>query len=156
MTASLRAARLHHVGIQTDDFDNCVAWYTEMLGCRTAWTLDGFSPTTLSRLPGIVRLAELTVDGLRLHVFERSGDLPDLRPSRTQFQHVCIEVTERSDLDLLQDRWWSLFLSGRFIFARPPGEPTAIETSDTGTSGFYALDVNGLELEFVHEERPLP
>lgn len=152
MTTSL-APRLHHVAIQTNDFGNCVAWYEEMLGCRVSWTLSEFSSTTRSRLPGIVRLAELEAGDMRFHIFERACGLPPTRPTQTEFQHICLEVSERAELERLRDRWFELFRSGRFSYVEPTPEPTEIETS-TRTTSFYALDVNGLEFEFMHEDPP--
>ena len=29
--------RFHHVGIQTNDLDNCVSWYQEFFACQPSW-----------------------------------------------------------------------------------------------------------------------
>src|SRR5947209_2723869 len=65
------APRFHHVGIETADLDNAIAWYGAFLGARPSWELETFSPLTRSRLPGIRRLVELVAGDLRLHLFER-------------------------------------------------------------------------------------
>lgn len=143
------APRFHHIGIQTADVANCTAWYTDFLGCRPAWTLDRFSELTLSRLPGITTLTELVVGDLRLHVFERPGVPIRSGESRVAFQHFCLHVDDPEGLDPLRRRWIELFGSGRYTFASTE-QPTEVVVDDDGVHSFYALDVNGLELEFTH------
>jgi catechol 2,3-dioxygenase-like lactoylglutathione lyase family enzyme len=139
----------HHVGIQTNDLENSVAWYEAFLGCQRAWSLDRFSELTLSRLPGIRALTELVVGGLRLHLFERPGALPDPAVSAVQFQHLCLHVDTAAQLPLLRQRWLELFESGRYSYARDD-PPTEVVTDSDGVQSFYAYDVNGLELELTY------
>jgi len=140
--------RFHHVGIQTNDLDNCVSWYQDFLGCQQAWTLQQFSELTRSRLPGIDTLTELVLGDLRLHLFERRGRAPDPTESTIQFQHVCLSVDDPDRLTRLRSRWIELYQSGRYVFTvhQPP---TGVVTDDNGVQSFYAFDVNGLELEFT-------
>jgi catechol 2,3-dioxygenase-like lactoylglutathione lyase family enzyme len=139
----------HHIGIQTNDLDNCVTWYEAFLGCRRAWSLDRFSELTRSRLPGIRTLTEMVVGDLRLHVFERPGRMPDPTESATQFQHLCLYVDTAESLITFRRRWIDLFASGRYTYARDD-QPTEVVTDDDGIQSFYAYDVNGLELEFTY------
>ncbi|MEV0325622.1 VOC family protein [Micromonospora echinospora] len=142
--------RVHHVGVQTSDLDNSVRWYTEFFGARVAWELDRFSDLTLSRLPGIRRLAEVAVDGLRVHLFDRAGHSRELPPEQAyQFQHVCLQVDRVEDLVTARDRWIELYESGRFSFARADA-PTDIVVDADGVSSLYLFDPNGLEYEFTH------
>ncbi|NJQ03824.1 VOC family protein [Streptomyces zingiberis] len=142
--------RIHHVGVQTADLENCLAWYGEFFGAERRWELDRFSELTLSRLPGIRRLAEVAAGDLRFHLFDRAG-----HTGRTpeedgyQFQHVCLEVDDPAELADVRDRWHRLRDSGRFTFARPDG-PTEVVVDDDGVSSLYLFDVNGLEYEFTH------
>jgi catechol 2,3-dioxygenase-like lactoylglutathione lyase family enzyme len=139
---------LHHIGVQTTDFDNSVAWYKQFFGCHVNWTLDKFSELTLSRLPGIQRLAELAVGEVRFHVFDRSGlDAPPL--DVLQFQHVCLRASSADELRRWRDRWNELRDGGEFSFTRPD-LPTDIVTDADGIQSFYAFDVNGLEFEFTY------
>jgi catechol 2,3-dioxygenase-like lactoylglutathione lyase family enzyme len=140
----------HHIGIQTNDLHNSLAWYQDFLGFRAAWSLTEFSELTRRRLPEIRRLVEITIGGLRLHLFERAGR-PASEPgdSLTQFQHVCLAVDSADELAILRDRWIELFEAGRYSFALAD-QPTEVVTDDDGVRSFYAHDVNGLEFEFTY------
>ncbi|WP_329235025.1 VOC family protein [Streptomyces sp. NBC_00111] len=141
---------LHHVGVQTGDLDNCLAWYQEFFGCRPNWTLDAFSDLTLSRLPGITRLTELAVAGLRFHLFERTGHDDAVPGGNTrQFQHICLSTGSAEELRAWRDRWIHLYDSGRYTFAGDE-QPTDIVIDADGVQSCYVLDVNGLEFEFTY------
>jgi catechol 2,3-dioxygenase-like lactoylglutathione lyase family enzyme len=146
----------HHVGVQTNDLDNSVRWYQDFLGCRPSWSLDTFSDMTRRRLPGIVRLAEMVLGDVRIHLFERPGHRACAPGhSQDQFQHVCLAAGSGDELLFLRGRWLDLFVSGRYAFARDD-QPTEIVTDADGTQSFYALDVNGLEFEFSYVRSPAP
>ena len=145
-----RPSSCHHVAIQTNDLENCSAWYEEFFGCRRSWSLSKFSELTHSRLPGIRRLMEVAVGDVRMHLFERDGrPAPDPAESVTQFQHVCLSVGAAEDLAALRRRWIELFQSGRYSFALTE-QPTEVVVDDDGVQSFYAFDVNGLEYEFTY------
>ncbi len=139
----------HHVGVQTNDLDNCVRWYEDFLGCERAWTLDRFSELTRSRLPGIRELTEMVVGDVRIHLFERPGHPCDPASSAVAFQHVCFRVVDPEDLVALRRRWTDLYESGRYTYALDE-LPTDIVVDDDGVQSFYAYDVNGLEYEFTY------
>ncbi|MGP3948520.1 VOC family protein [Streptomyces sp. 7N604] len=141
---------VHHIGVQTLDLDNSLAWYRDYLGCEPTWTLTTFSDLTHRRLPGITRLTELVLGNAHLHLIERPG-LPALDPqtSIVQFQHVCLAVETPEELERLRDRWIALYDSGQYIFTLPT-YPTDVVVDDDGVSSFYTYDVNGLEFEFTH------
>nr|ACN39745.1 SibV [Streptosporangium sibiricum] len=142
--------RAHHVGVQTADLDNSVRWYTEFFGARVAWELDRFSDLTLSRLPGIRRLVEVSMEGLCVHLIDRAGHTGQLPPAEGyQFQHVCLQVSEPEQLEVLRDHWIELYESGRFSFARTD-PPTDIVVDADGVSSVYLFDPNGLEYELTH------
>jgi catechol 2,3-dioxygenase-like lactoylglutathione lyase family enzyme len=143
-------AYFHHIGIQTNDLDNSLAWYRDFLGFRAAWSLGDFSWLTRRRLPGIRRLVEIRIGSLRLHLFERKGR-PASKPgdSLTQFQHVCLAVDSPDELVTLRDRWIDLFKDGRYSFALAD-QPTEVVIDDDGVHSFYTYDVNGLEFEFTY------
>jgi catechol 2,3-dioxygenase-like lactoylglutathione lyase family enzyme len=143
------APRFHHVGVQTQNLDNSVRWYSEFLGCTRAWTLDRFSDLTRSRLPGIRSLTEMVLGDVRIHLFERPGKPQDpTTDSRNQFQHFCFVVDNPRELETMHRRWLDLFASGTFEFVRDD-PPTDIVVDDDGVQSFYAYDVNGLEFEFT-------
>ena len=145
----MRAPRLHHIAIQTRDLENAKAWYEDFFGCRASWSLSTFNDVTLSRLPGIQRLIEMVVGETRLHLFERPS--PGLASGNVmQFQHVGFSVESSAELLRLRKLWLELFASGRYQFA-VDSLPTEIVTDADGSQNFYALDVNGLELEFVYQ-----
>lgn len=142
--------RFHHIGIQTEDLDNCVRWYRDFFGCRPSWSLDTFSELTLSRLPGIVRLVELVRDDVRFHLFERPGHGAVGRVrGGVQFQHLCMSADSADELVEWRRRWRESYASGHYIFAVDE-QPTEIVEDADGTKSFYALDVNGLEYEFTY------
>ncbi|MEU3186072.1 VOC family protein [Streptomyces sp. NPDC006923] len=142
--------RLHHIGVQTRDLDNCTAWYEDFFGCVPAWSLDTFSDLTLSRLPGITRLTELMVEDLRFHLFERAGHDPVLPGgNKAQFQHVCLSTGSSAELRAWRERWLRLYESGRYTFAAGD-RPTEIVVDADGVESCYLFDVNGLEFEFTY------
>ncbi|MEU6059812.1 VOC family protein [Streptomyces sp. NPDC047097] len=142
--------RIHHLGVQTADLDNCCEWYLEFLGAEKKWELDRFSDLTLSRLPGIGRLVEIAVGDLRLHLFDRSGHTGETPHEEDfQFQHVCLTVDAPEELEAVRDRWNALYDSGRYRFVREE-RPTEIVVDDDGVWSLYLYDVNGLEFEFTY------
>ncbi|MFK0250094.1 VOC family protein [Amycolatopsis azurea] len=148
-TATTTVTGIHHVGVQTADVANALAWYRAFIGAEPAWSLDTFSELTHSRLPGITRLVEIRVGTLRLHLFHRPGR-PPIPPTESlvQFQHVCLAVSTPADLEVLRERWERLYDSGEFTFALNE-RSTPIVVDAEGVHSFYAYDVNGLELEFT-------
>ncbi len=151
MEEPMRAPRLHHIAIQTSNLENAKAWYEDFFGCRASWSLSTFNDVTLSRLPGIRCLIEMVVGETRLHLFERSTQSPGLVGTNiTQFQHVGFSVESFAELLRLRKLWLELFASGRYQFA-VDSLPTEIVTDADGSQNFYALDVNGLEFEFVYQ-----
>ncbi len=142
---------IHHLAVQTADFEQSVAWYREFFGCETSWTLAEFSDLTIGRLPGITRLAELTVGRLRFHVFSRGAGFDQPPPKDTQqFQHVCLDAGSADLLAAWRDRWQGVYDSGRYAFAID--EPaTEIVVDAEGVQSFYCRDVNGLEFEFTYD-----
>lgn len=143
-----RAVGLHHIGVQTTDLDNCLAWYQEFLGAQVRWSTDQFSELTRRRLPGVSRLVEVAVAGTRLHLFQR-GDETSPAPEVPQFQHVCLATGSPAELATWRQRWIEVFESGRYSFRRPE-PPTEVITDERGCSSFYCLDVDGLELELTY------
>lgn len=144
------APRLHHVGIQTRDLANCVAWYRDFFGCVKKWSLTEFSELTHSRLPGIRRLTEVKVGDLRFHLFDRDDDESQLPGgNRIQFQHVCLAVSSAEEMVAWRDHWLALYASGRYKFASDE-PPTDIVTDTDGVQSCYLLDVNGLEFELTY------
>ncbi|WP_329082489.1 VOC family protein [Streptosporangium sp. NBC_01469] len=142
--------KIHHLGVQTADLDNCLAWYQEFLGAEKKWEIDRFSDLTLNRLPGIGRLIEIVVGDMRLHLFDRADH------SRNQadengylFQHVCIQVDMPDNLIAKRRQWIDLYKSGHYKFVRPD-LPTEIVVDDNGVQSFYFYDVNGLEYELAY------
>lgn len=140
----------HHIGIQTADLDNCLSWYRAFFGATQNWSLDRFSDLTRSRLPGIVRLVEVAVGGLRFHVFERDGEGTRTPPAGgLQFQHVCISVSSREEVEAWQARYAELYRSGDYKF-EVPEEATYVDVDKDGVASFYCYDPNGLEFEFTY------
>lgn len=150
MSTVVLPLRAHHVGVQTADLDNSIRWYTEFFGARVAWELDRFSDLTLSRLPGIRRLVEMSMDGLCVHLIDRAGHTGQLPPADGyQFQHVCLQLGDADQLTVLREHWIELYESGRFSFARTD-PPTDIVVDADGVSSLYLFDPNGLEYELTH------
>ena len=148
--------RLHHIGVQTSDLANSLAWYRDFLGCRPTWSTEDFSELTRSRLPGVLRLAEVAVGDLRFHLFERDSRVARQHDTdRVQFQHVCVSTESVARLRAWRDRWLELSGSGRYVFLRD-SPPTDIVVDEEGTHSFYCIDVNGLEFEFTYVPEAAP
>ena len=142
---------IDHVGIQTMDLENAVNWYQEFLGGTVSWEMnDGFSDLSRRRLPGLARVVEVAVGGIRVHLFTRdTGTHAPPASEVNQFQHLCIRVDTPEQLRLWRRRWLELFESGRYTFVR--AEPaTEIDIDAQGMQSFYTYDVNGLEVEFTY------
>lgn len=142
---------INHVGVQTADLTNAIAWYQDFLGARVSWEMNqGFSALSQRRLPGLSRLVEVTVADIRLHLFTRDiGPAGPPPAEANQFQHVCLRVATAEELRRWRRHWFSLYESGRYTFVRP--EPASeIDTDAVGMQSFYAYDVNGLEYEFTY------
>lgn len=150
LTPHLPVKRVHHIGVLTGDLANSIAWYRDFLGCKLTWTLDTFSALTLSRLPGIERLAEMICGSTRYHLFECNDThkiAPD--PRVQQYQHICLQVGSPEDLRDYREHWLDLHRSSRYSFAIDD-QATEIVVSDDGIQTFYCRDVNGLEFEFSY------
>ncbi|OLZ43653.1 dioxygenase [Amycolatopsis keratiniphila subsp. nogabecina] len=146
----LTVLSVHHVGVQTDHFENCLNWYLDFFEAEQIWQLDRFSRLTLRRLPGIRRLTEVTAGGVRFHLFDRvthTGKTPS--PDDFLFQHVCLVVDGAEELSRIRLRWLKLYKSGRYKFMLPD-PPTEIVTDADGIQSLYLFDVNGLEFEFTY------
>ncbi|GAB3501196.1 VOC family protein [Amycolatopsis cihanbeyliensis] len=142
--------KLHHLGVQTTDIDNCLEWYLEFFGAQKEWQLDHFSELTQRRLPGIRRLVEISAGDVRIHLFDRAGHSemqPD--PNGFIFQHVCVSVSSPEELGEMRSKWIELYESGRFSFASTE-QPTEIVVDDEGVQSLYVYDVNGLEYEISY------
>jgi catechol 2,3-dioxygenase-like lactoylglutathione lyase family enzyme len=145
----------HHIGVQAADLKASVEWYSSFFGARITWTLEDFSPLTLSRLPGITRLVEMVSGPLRFHLFARDGVAADPPGGgQTQYQHVCVAVDSSTRLGEWRERWFDAARCGQYDFTAQH-EPTAIVVDD-GVSSFYCLDPNGLEFEFTYVPEVAP
>ncbi|GIJ29221.1 hypothetical protein Vqi01_43830 [Micromonospora qiuiae] len=149
MTQPTLTSGLHHVGVETPDLANSLAWYQDFFGCRPTWTADTFSELTRRRLPGVLRLTEVVVGDLRLHLFQRTDPGVGARDGAPRFQHLCVAVDSPDELERWRLRWAELFDSGRYRYV-DPDPPTEIVVDDRGVASFYCLDVNGLEYEFTY------
>lgn len=144
------APRFHHVGVQTVDLANSLAWYEDFFGATATWTLTTFSETTVRRLPGITTLTEVVAGPVRIHLFERAGRAaPEPGESVIGVQHVCFAVGSPAELAGWRARWLASYESGRYSFAFTD-PPTEVDVDADGVCSFYAYDVNGLEFEFTH------
>jgi catechol 2,3-dioxygenase-like lactoylglutathione lyase family enzyme len=142
--------RFHHIGVQTADIDGTVRWYSEFFdGGNVNWTLDEFSELTRSRLPGISRLVEFQVGGVRIHVYDRSGIDGRSRPPVASFQHCGLTVATAEELYDYRQRWYELARSGRFPTARW-AEPSEVVFDSDGVGSLYVEDPNALEIELTY------
>jgi catechol 2,3-dioxygenase-like lactoylglutathione lyase family enzyme len=142
--------KLHHLGVQTADLNNCLEWYLEFFGAEKRWELDQFSELTLSRLSGIRRLVEISAGDVRIHLFDRAGhSQTQPEPNGFAFQHACVSVSSPEELADMRRKWIELYDSGRFSFASAE-QPTKIVVDDDGVQSLYVLDVNGLEYEISY------
>ncbi|MEU3711049.1 VOC family protein [Streptomyces catenulae] len=149
-TPAVPLAQLHHIGVQTFDLDNSLAWYRDFLGFRPTWTAETFSDLTVSRLPGVTRITEIVTERVRIHLIERAGRERRRGPEdRVQFQHICLAVDSPAQLRDRLERWQELYACGAYTFLRPD-PPTGIVTDAEGVQSFYCFDVNGLEIEFTY------
>lgn len=141
---------IHHVGVQTPDLANSIAWYRDFFGAVTTWQLSRFSPLTISRLPGISTLVELVAGPVRFHLIEWPGvAYRPLDADAIQYQHLCLQIDSAEELNAWREHWLALFKTGKYAFAFD-ALPTDVVTDDDGVASFYCYDVNGLEFEFTY------
>lgn len=141
---------LHHIGVQTADIDATLRWYAEFFeGGTVNWTLDRFSDLTRSRVPGISRLIEFQIDGLRFHIFDRAGIDRHSGVPGPEFQHCGLAVSSADELHRYRDRWFELARSGRFASPRW-SDPSDVVFDDDGVGSLYLEDFNGLEIELTY------
>lgn len=144
------ARGIHHVGVQTPDLANSMAWYCDFFDAAMTWQLSRFSPLTISRLPGISNLVELVAGPVRFHLIERAGVASrPLAADAIQYQHLCLQVDSAGELNAWREHWLALFQTGKYAFALD-ALATDIVTDDDGIASFYCYDVNGLEFEFTY------
>jgi catechol 2,3-dioxygenase-like lactoylglutathione lyase family enzyme len=146
---ALGTVSFHHVGVQTADLANSVAWYRDFFNCEISWSLSRFSELTLSRLPGIGTLVELVCERLRFHLFDRQGTGAPVDPISSQYQHICLRVESREALAGWRAHWIALYRSGRYTFACDE-QPTEVVVDSDGVASCYLRDVNGLEYELAY------
>ena len=152
---ALGVPSFHHVGVQTADLANSVAWYRDFFDCEQSWSLSRFSELTLSRLPGIGTLVELVCGQTHFHLFDRKDTGGPTEPTSAQYQHLCLRVGSVQELAEWREHWLALFRSGRYTFVSDE-QPTDIVIDDDGMASCYLRDVNGLEYELAYlpDERP--
>ena len=141
---------VHHIGVQTADIDATLEWYAQFFeGGKKNWTLDRFSKLTLSRLPGISRLVEFQIDGVRFHFYDREGIDQDPRVPGPEFQHCGLAVASADELTRYRERWFELARSGRFT-APHWSDPSEVVFDEDGVGSLYVEDINGLEIELTY------
>ncbi len=151
----IRSVCIHHIAIQTADLDNSTEWYVDFFDGQVTHTVDKFMPLIAQRLPGISKLVEVTVGGIRFHLFTRGTEYDQLPLSDPmQFQHICMSVESAESLRAWRSRWQQMYSSGRYTFALPASQTTEIITDPQDAQSFYAFDPNGLEYEFVYDANP--
>ncbi|NER23658.1 MAG: VOC family protein [Symploca sp. SIO1C2] len=138
------------MGIQTDDLENTVKWYKDFFSCEQNWTLAEFSDLTLKRLPSITQLVELQTGNFKFHIFDINSQHVAVPNNAIQYQHFCLQVSEKNQLEELKNRWFSLYESGFYKF-KLNDPATDIVTDKDGVSSFYFYDVNGLEFEAMYK-----
>jgi len=151
MNSALNLLRIDHIAIQASNLAQSESWYCDLFGLERRWELTSFADRTKKRLPGIQRLVELAAGDIRLHIFDRSRDETpwSLDERAPQFQHIAVAFASIDELHEVRKRWVELYSSGRYTFALDE-QPTAVSSDGDGVSSFYAFDLDGLEIEFVH------
>jgi catechol 2,3-dioxygenase-like lactoylglutathione lyase family enzyme len=141
-------ARFDHIGIQTQDLGQSIAWYRDFFGVQPTWTLDRFSDLSKERLPGMTKLTEVRLGDLAFHLFERKGTDEEVLPGGNiaQYQHVCLTVRTAEELPQWRRLWLDLYHSGRYEFHRDE-LPSDVVQDDDGMLSLYLFDPNGLEFE---------
>lgn len=148
--------QFHHVAILTADLESSIRWYKEFYGCDVSWTLSTFSSLTERRIPGITSLAELTVCGIRFHIFTRGPEYNAPTPLEVnQFHHICLAVPSLEELRSWRERWLAISDAGIYSYVRQD-QATEIVIDSEGVHSFYAHDINGVEYEFTFEPAPSP
>jgi len=97
----------HHAAISTPDLERCVRFYTDVVGCETAWTFEWPAGTPeADAMTGLsnsaARAAMLRLGETFLEVFEYSSPAPaTLDPNRPVcdhgITHICLQVENLHD-----------------------------------------------------------
>lgn len=144
--------RFHHVALPCRDLPTTISWYHDLLGCEPAWETSEFAVSTRQRIPGITRMAELRLAGLRLHIYEtRQPDPP------AAGQHFCLAVPDAEALSAVRQRA-ALLAGAPLRISAPPdaargGWPEVVIDAD-GVRSIYLTDpdANEFEVTFIPPE----
>jgi catechol 2,3-dioxygenase-like lactoylglutathione lyase family enzyme len=145
------ALSIDHVAVETPDLESSIKWYIDFFGGRLTWRLKTFSPQSTQRLPELAEVVEISCETVRFHLFTRASDYAP--PTRTQpavqFQHVCLSVSSPTFLCAWREKWFEVYNSGRYSYARVD-PATEVDIDPDGNQSFYCHDINGLEFEFAY------
>ncbi|WP_421336867.1 VOC family protein [Aeromonas veronii] len=139
--------KIDHVGIQLKNLEGAIDWYKYIFNCQVEWELSSFSELTRSRLPGIVKLVELSADSVKLHLFER--EVNDGGNSSSQFQHVAIELASKHCIESIRERVKSCGVDNSYKSL------SEIVVDNGGVASCYFQDPEGNEFELVSYENKI-
>ena len=118
-----RHAGLRHVALFVNNFEACLAFYTDLLGMEVEWQPD---PDNIYLCSG--------VDNLALH---RAAEEPSRSGQR--LDHIGFIVDEMADVD----KWYD-FLTANGVKAQ--SKP---RTHRDGARSFYCLDPDGVTVQMI-------
>jgi len=119
-----RHAGLRHVALFVNNFEACLAFYTDLLGMDVEWQPD---PDNIYLCSG--------VDNLALH---RATEEPSRAGQR--LDHIGFIVDEMDDVD----RWYDFLVENGVKAQSKP------RTHRDGARSFYCLDPDGVTVQMIY------
>jgi len=112
---------IHHVALNTGNFDKMLAFYRDSLGFSVVfeadWENDELSDAVVGLEGSAAKVAWLKAGNAYLELFEyrapEARDVPPLRPSDRGYTHFCLEVKD------IEDEWERLSNCGMTFSRRP-------------------------------------
>jgi catechol 2,3-dioxygenase-like lactoylglutathione lyase family enzyme len=119
-----RHAGLRHVALFVNKFEECLSFYTDLLGMNVEWQPD---PDNIYLCSG--------VDNLALH---RATEAPSLAGQR--LDHIGFIIDEIDDVD----RWYDFLVANGIKAQSKP------RTHRDGARSFYCLDPDGVTVQMIY------
>lgn len=144
--------KFDHLAVQIPhhQLQNTVKWYKDFFDCKENWSQhSSFEPLTKERIPGIKSIVELESIAFRFHIFTRFPLKETIAESYIQNHHVGFSVDQALAIDLIKNKWKSLYDSEAYSFSKI-AYITEKMIDSLGVHSIYFTDVNGLEFEVTY------
>ena len=125
----LTTAGLRHVALNVVALEDCLRFYTELLGMAIEWQPD----------PDNVFLCSGS-DNLALHRKPPAESAESREEQKSRLDHIGFIIDNMADID----RWHNRFVAADVVIAQPP------KTHRDGARSFYCYDPDGTLVQLIY------